>query len=145
MAAGDFTVFEEFAADVAAEVHNLDSDVIKLALITSAVAPAAATSTSTPFSTYTQVSAGGNYTAGGDDISATYSEASGVGTLDGTDNTWSQHASNPTDARWAILYNDTATNDNAIGFFDLGATIDMTAGDLTVTFHASGILTITVS
>jgi len=143
MAAGDFTLFEQFSAEIS-NIHDLDADVIKLALITAAVAPTAATATATPFATYTQVTAGGAYTAGGEDIAAAFTEAGGTATFDddGTNVTWTKNAASPTDARYALLYNDTATNDDAIGWFDLGAIIDLTAGDLVVTFHASGIFTL---
>lgn len=143
MAAGDFTLFEQFSAEIS-NIHDLDADTIKLALITSAVAPTAADATATPFTTYTQVAGTGGYTTGGEDIAAVFTEVGGTATFDddGTNVTWTQNASSPTNARYAILYNDTATSDNSIGWFDLGAVIDMTAGDLTVNFHASGIFTL---
>ena len=141
MAAGDLTLFEQLSAEIS-NLHDLDADTIKMGLVTSATAPTAADNTATPFTTYTQVTAAGNYTAGGEDISATFTEASGTGTFDGTDVTWSQHASNPTNARYAVIYNDTLANDNSIAFIDLGGDIDMSAGDLTISFNASGIFTV---
>ena len=56
--------------------------------------------------------------------------------------TWAQDASNDTDAYWALIYNDTDASDSAIGFVDLGGPVDMSAGDLTITWNALGILTI---
>jgi len=146
MAAGDITVFEE------AKAYMLDggwatTDTIKLALITVATVPTAADATPA-LGDYTQVSAGGNYAAGGESLDTwanMVTEAAGTMTFDdtGASVTWSQHASNPTNARYGIIYNDTSATDQAIAFLDLGATIDMTAGDLTVTWNASGIFTIT--
>lgn len=146
MAAGDITVFEE------AKAYMIDggweaADTIKLALITAAVTPTAADATPA-LGDYTQVSAGGNYTAGGDTLDTLtnmVTEAGGTMTFDdtGASVSWAQHASNPTNARWGIIYNDTDAGDAAIAFLDLGTTIDMTAGDLTVTWNASGIFTIT--
>ena len=141
MAAGDLTLFEQLSAEIS-NIHDLDADTIKIALITAAVAPTAADATATPFSTYTQIAGTGGYTTGGTDISATFVEAGGTGTFDGTNVTWSKNASSPTNARYAIIYNDTAASDNSIAFIDLGATIDMTAGDLTINFNASGIFTL---
>jgi len=138
MAAGDFTLFEEFSATIS-NLHDLDSDTIKLALITSATAPTAADATPA-LADYTECSAGGNYVAGGTDMNATFTEASGTATFDGDNITWSKNASNPTDARYALVHDTTTVG--AIGWYDLGAVIDMTAGDLTVNVHASGMFTL---
>jgi len=144
MAAGDLVVFEE------AKAYMLDggwatTDDIKCALITSATAPTAADATPA-LGDYTQVTAGGNYAAGGTSLgqwSALITEAGGTVTFDSATNpTWAQDAANPTAARYALVYNDTSATDQAIAFVDLGAVIDMTAGALTVTWNASGIFTI---
>jgi len=148
MAAGDVVVFNQFLQDIGRAVHQLETDTIRFALITNAVTPSATTSDprwgaggGTNFDT-NEVTAGGNYTAEGGDISATYSQSAGTATFDGTDISIAQHASNPTDARWGIIYNDTATGNQAIAFLDLGAVIDLTAGSFTVTWNASGIFTL---
>lgn len=141
MAAGDLTVFEEFRAEISNE-HDLDADVYKMALLTAAVTPTAADATPR-LGDYTEVTVGGNYTpAGGTDITATYTEAGGTATFDGADVTWTQDPGNPTNARWALIYNDTLAGKNAVCFIDLGTTIDMTAGDLTVSLNASGVFTL---
>ena len=142
MAQGDFTLFQEVAA-ACSNSMDFDADLLKLALVTSAVTPAAGDVTPA-LADYTEVATGGNYAAGGTDVVATFTETGGLATLNGTDVTWLQHASNPTDARWAILYDDTTGTDECIGFFDLGAVTDMTLGNLTVAFHASGIATFTI-
>ena len=68
----------------------------------------------------------------------------GTATFDSATNpTWAQNASNPTNARYAIIYNDTDASDRAIAFVDLGSTIDMTVGSLTLTWNASGLFTVT--
>lgn len=152
MAAGDITIFQDFISDLGLKVHNLNTDTLKLGLIKSAAnggddpaaadaAPAWGAGGTTNFAT-AEVTPGGNYTTGGPDTVNTYSEATGTGTLDGTDVSITQNASNPTNARWGILYNDTATNKNAVAFVDLGSDYDMTTGDLAINWNASGILTI---
>lgn len=152
MAAGDITVFEE------AKAYMLDGDFgstdsIKLALITAAVTPTAADAVpgmnAGATTTYTEVTAGGTYTAGGevmDTVANCVTEAAGVMTFDdtGANVSWAQNASNPTNARYGIIYNSSDTGlERAYAFLDLGATIDMSAGALTVTWNASGIFTIT--
>ena len=143
MATGDITVFDE------AKALMLDGDWtstenVKLALITSAVTPTAADATPA-LADYTEVTAGGNYASGGevlDTLANCVTEAAGVMTFDdtGASVTWLQNASNPTNARYGIIYLQTSLD--AIAFIDLGAVIDMTAGDLVITWNASGIFTI---
>ena len=145
MAAGDLTVFNEakgFLLDGGFEA----ADVIKVALVTSATAPTASTASPT-LSDFTEVAAGGNYTAGGasiGDLGTAVTVSGGTATFDSATNpSWAQNASNPTNARYAIIYNDTDASDRAIAFVDLGSTIDMTVGSLTLTWNPSGLFTVT--
>ena len=145
MAAGDISVFDE------AKAYMIDggweaADTIKLALLTSATAPTDA-DTTPALGDYTQVTAGGNYVAGGetlDTLGNCVTEASGTMTFDdtGASVTWAQNGSNPTNARYGLIYNDTDAGDLAIAWLDLGANVDLSAGDLTITWNASGIFTI---
>jgi hypothetical protein len=59
-----------------------------------------------------------------------------------TNPTWAQNASNGTGAYWAIIYNYTDAAKDALAFVDLGGPVDMTAGDLTITWNGSGLFTI---
>jgi hypothetical protein len=146
MAAGDIVYFDQWCVDVQEAVHNMETDTFKLGLITSAVTPAATTTDprwgsggSTNFSS-SQVTPGGNYSTGGPTIAnPTVTLTGGAGVFDGDDISIAQHASNPTNARWGIIYNDTAAGKNAVGYLDLGAAIDLSAGAFAVTWNASGI------
>ena len=152
MAQGDVVFFNQFLEDEGNGVHNLDSDTIKLGLTDGSTTPTASTADprwgaagTTDFSAE-EVTPGGNYSTGGIDVTATFSETGGTATLDGTTNpSWTQNASNPTDATYGILYNSTAAGKNAIAYVDLGGAFDMTTGDLTVTWNASGIGTKTAA
>lgn len=145
MAAGDLVVFNEargFLIDGGFE----STDTLKCALVTSATAPTASTASPT-LSDFTEVAAGGNYTAGGTslgDLGTAVTTSGGTATFDSSTNpSWAQHASNPTNARYAIVYNDTDAGDRAIAYVDLGAVVDMTAGALTITWNPSGLFTVT--
>lgn len=148
MARGDFTVFEEFAAQLGGENHNFSSDTLKLGLVNNTITPAAAATTPTwsDFSA-NEVSTAGGYVANGISLTGvTYSEAAGVGTLDDTGNiSLAQNASGFTDAYWGILYNSTNAGGMAIGFLDLGGPVSEQAGPVAINWNASGILTITVT
>ena len=150
MAQGDVTVFDQFRENIGEKIVNLETDTINVGLITNAVTPAASTADpcwgaggTTNFST-NEVTPGGNYSAGGSAIAnPVYSQTGGVATFDGDNVAIAAHASNPTTARWGIIYSDTATNKNCIAYVDLGGVTDLTSGGLTLAWNASGIFTLT--
>src|SRR4030043_173965 len=140
MARGDVVVFEEAMA------YMLDggweaADVIKCAILDDTTTPAAG-DTTPALGDYTEVGDAGTYVAGGTSLGTWgdfITEAAGVVTADSATNpTWAQDASNDADAYWGLIYNDTDAGDVAIAYVDLGGPVDMTAGDLTITWNASG-------
>jgi hypothetical protein len=147
MARGDLTVFEEFALTIGEKKIAFGVDDFKVALIDDTAAPTAADATPTWSDYSANEVSGTNYTAGGYTLTGdSWTEAGGVATFDDTGNvTWSQHASGPTDIYWGILYSDTSSNDDCICFIDMGGPISLVDGDISITWNASGIFTITVS
>ena len=147
MATGDVTLFEEFAAEIGSEVHNLGSDTLKVGLIDNSTAPTAADATPR-WALYVgnEVSADGNYTANGETLSnVDWSEAGGVSTLDADNVSLAQDGSGFDNAYWAIVYNDTATNDEAICFVELGGPVSEQAGPVAINWNDSGIFTLTAN
>ena len=159
MAAGDMHVFDEHLEALWNERHN-EADTLKAALIQSnangGLDPAETDADPTWGAGGTtnyaaaEVTETGNYTAGGVTLtSVTVTEAAGTvslnATVPGGSPTWAQNASNPPDARTLVIYNDTDTNKACIAYMDLGADIDMTAGDLTVSFAGNVIYTSTTT
>lgn len=147
MARNDWVTFQEFSLDLANGVHNLGSDTFKVALIDNTTAPTAADATPRWADYSANEVSGTGYTAGGYTLTGvSTSEAAGVTTFDDTGNVlWSQNAAGPTDIYWAVLYNDSASADQAIGFLDMGGAVSLVDGDVSITWNASGILTVTVS
>ena len=142
MARGDVTVFDEAKLALLNGTHDLDTDTIKVAICDNTTAPTAGTATPA-LGDFTQVGTGGSYVSGGTALTISLTEAAGTVTFDATNNpSWAQNAGNDTDAYWGIIYNDTDVSDSAIAFVDLGGPVDMTAGDLTITWNASGIFTL---
>lgn len=151
MAQGDIVCFDQFLVDMGNKLHDLDSDTIKVGFTTGTTTPATTTADprwgaggTTDFSAE-EVTPGGNYSAGGPDITAgaSFSLSGGAAVFDSSTNiSISQNGSNPTNARWGIIYNDTAAGKNAIGYLDNGSSVDMSAGDFTVTWNASGIFSV---
>ena len=144
MATGDLIVFDE-AKEKMLDGDWAASDNFYCAICDDTVTPAAASGTPV-IGDFTQVGASGSYTTNGTDLGALstlVSEASGTMTFDSATNpTWTQHASNDTDAYWAIIYNFTDAGKDCLAFVELGGPVDMSAGALTVTWGGSGLFTI---
>ena len=144
MAQGDVTVFEEALAKML-DGDWASTDHFYCAICDDTTTPTAATATPV-IGDFTQVGDGGTYVADGTDLGALadlVSEADGTMTFDSTTNpTWAKDASNDNDAYWGIIYNYTDAGKDALAFVDLDGPVDMTAGDLTITWNASGIFTI---
>lgn len=105
--------------------HDLDTDVIKLALYTSAATLSAAT---TVYSTSDEV-VGTGYTAGGNTLTgATVSLSGTTAFVDFSDTTWTTATIT---ARGALMYNSSKSN-KAIAVLDFGSDKTSTAGDFTV-------------
>ena len=110
--------------------HDLDTDVIKIALYTSAATLGAST---TAYTTADEV-VGVGYTAGGNTLTgATVSLSGTTAFVDFDDTTWS---SATITARGALIYNSSKSN-KAIAVLDFGADKTSTAGDFTVQMPAN--------
>jgi hypothetical protein len=144
MARGDVTIFEEALAKMLSG-DWASTDHFYCAVCDNTATPAASTATPV-FGDFTEVGAAGTYVANGTDLgalSALVAEAGGTMTFDSATNpTWAQDGSNDVDAYWGIIYNFTDAQKDCLAFVDLGGPVDMTAGDLTITWNGSGILTI---
>jgi hypothetical protein len=136
-----FQKFNSFVEALAEKTHNLGSDTLKVLLCNTA--PVA---TNTIKANLTEITAGNGYTAGGNTAAVT-SSAQTSGTYQlvlGDPTTWTASGGSIGPFRYAVLYNDTATNDELIGFWDYGSGITLAAGEsFAVDFDAStGVLTI---
>lgn len=110
--------------------HDLDTDVIKLALFTSAATLGAAT---TVYSTANEA-VGAGYTAGGNTLAGVIVSLSGTTAfVDFSDTTF---ASSTITARGALVYNSSKSN-KAIAVLDFGTDKTSTAGDFTVQMPAA--------
>ena len=145
MATGDITVFDEAKAKML-DGDWASTDDFYCAVLDNTATPTAAFATPV-FSDFTEVGAAGSYTANGTNLGALsvlVAEAGGTMTFDSATNpTWAQDASNDVDAWWGLIYNFTDAGKDALAFVELGGPVDMTAGDLTITWPAGGIFTIT--
>jgi hypothetical protein len=142
MAQGTATLFNEYSEALVRGTHAWGTHTFKIALITTLPVATQATPT---LSDFTEVS-GGSYAS----VTATVSisRTLGVTTIDITNNpVWSQDGSGPTNIKAALIYNDTSSGDQAVLFIDMttdsGTTaVSMQAGDVSLTFNASGLMTV---
>lgn len=136
-----FNKFNSFVEALAEKVHNLQSDTLKVMLTN--VAPVA---TNTVKTDITDISAGNGYTAGGATSAVqTSAQTSGVYKLVITDTVFTASGGSIGPFRYAVLYNNTATNKELIAWFDYGSSITLLTGEtLTIDFDdTNGLLTIT--
>ena len=132
-----YNKFNSFVEALAEKVHNLGSDQISVALTNTAP-----NTTNTQLSNITEIS----YTnCSSRNITTTSSEqTSGTYKLVLQDLVLTASGGTVGPFRYIVLYNNTATNDELIAYFDYGASITLQNGEtLTLDFDATnGVLTI---
>lgn len=134
------TKFQDFAEQVLRGVHNFGAHTFKAALTN--VAPAA---TNTVLADITQIAATGGYATGGYTLdSVTLTETAGVAKVVIADEVITASGGAVGPARYVVVYNDSATNKNLVGFYDYGSSITLNDGEsLTIDFdQANGVFTL---
>lgn len=131
-----FTKFQPFVEALAEKKHNLGSDQLVVALTNTVPVNTNSVLTDITQISYTNLSSRNVTTSSSAQTSGTYklTLADLVLTASGAVATF----------RYVVLYNDTATNDDLIGYYDYGSSLTMASGEtFTVDFDAStGALTI---
>lgn len=129
-----FNKFNSFVEAVAEKVHNLGSDTLKVMLTNTAPV-----NTNTQKSNLTEISSGNGYTAGGTAATISSSaQSSGTYKLVLADVVFTASGGSIGPFRYVVLYNDTATNDELIGWWDYSSSITLADGEtFTVDFDGS--------
>ena len=134
-----FNRFNSFVEALAEKKHDLGGDTLRVMLTN-----AAPNSSMTVKTDITEIAAGSGYTAGGNEVTGkTSAQTLGTYKLNGVDVVFT--ASGAMAAfRYAVLYNDTASNDELIGWWDYGSSVSLQTGEtFTVDFDGTnGILQI---
>ncbi len=116
-----FTKYNSFVEKLAEKVHNLGSDQLVIALTNSTPTSANAVRSELTEITYTNLSSRNVTTSSSSQSGGTYS-------LVCTDLVLTSSGGPTGPFRYAVLYNDTATNDDLIGYWDYGSSITLADG-----------------
>ena len=145
MPRGSATVFQEAMLDMAKGVHgDLSTAVLKLAIVDDTITPAADDATPR-WADYSanEVTAAGNYVAGGITLTTiVVAMVAGVLTITADDVNITLHASGFLDGYFAFLVNTTATNDEILGWWDMGGPVSEQAADVDFEFPAGVVMEI---
>jgi len=133
-------VYNNFKKNIMNGNIDLDTDDIKVALVTSSYTPNQ--DTHEDFADITGESTGTGYTAGGETIAnttVTTDTGDDEGVFNGDDVTW---ASSTVTARGAVIYKDSGTPATSwlIGYLDFTTDQSSSSGDFTIQWSAEGIL-----
>jgi hypothetical protein len=132
------TIFNSFLEYVGDGTMDMDNDTFKAALVEDSYT-IDATDTQWSEISANEVS-GTGYTAGGKALTnVSWSQTAGTLTFDADDVSWTGASFT---ARYMVVYNDTASNDELVCLFDFGSNQTVTASTFTYSFNASGIFTI---
>jgi len=149
MSAGQQVVTVKFALLTALPANPVQwsTDAIYFALMTAAVTPLKTDSDPTWGAagaqnySATEVTPGGNYTAGGILLTGTtVTQSSNIVSYNATSPIiWNGDPANPTNARWGVAYSFTDTGKHVIGIGDLGGVISLLTGlQLKINANLSG-------
>jgi hypothetical protein len=135
-----FNKFNSFVEALSEKVHNLGSDTLTVAL--SNTLPV---NTNTVLANITQVSYTNiqdGATTGRNLTGVTSAQTSGTYKLD-ADNLVLTATGTVATFRYVVLFNNSATNDELIGWYDYGSPVILLNGEtFTITWDAAGILTV---
>ena len=139
-------VYGGFLQSLANKEVDLDSDVLKIMLCTSAYTPNQ--DTHRYKSSVTGEVTGTGYTSGGNtlgSVAVTYTAGTNTLTLDAADTSWSNSTIT---ARYAVIYDSTPATDATrplIAYIDFGADVSSSGAAFNITFDAAGIVTLTAA
>lgn len=115
-----FNKFQDFSEQLVLGIYDFDTNVFKVMLTN--VAPVA---TNTVKANLTEIAAGNGYTAGGNVTTVTVAEVTGTTTVSGTQVVFTAAGGTMATFRYVVLYNDSATNKNLVGWWDNAATVSL--------------------
>jgi hypothetical protein len=132
--------YNSIATDIMTGAVDLDTDTLKVMLVTSSYTYSASHAKRSSITNEVTNTAGTAYTAGGATLGSKTVSAAGV--FDAADVNW---ASSSLTARGAVIYKSrggASSADELIAFIDFGENKTSDNGNFTITWNASGIMSI---
>lgn len=130
-----FNKFQSFVEAMAEKVHNLGADSLKIALTNSAPVATNTVLANITEITYTNLSTRVVTVSSSSQTTGTYS-------LVCTDLVLTSSGGTTGPFRYAVMYNDTATNDELIGWWDYGSSITLADGETFTLDFGANVLTV---
>jgi hypothetical protein len=131
-----YNKFNDFAEQVLTAIHDFRAAGHVFKIYLSNAVPSA--SLDLIKADLAEIAAGNGYTAGGEDVQNTLSEAGGTATVAGTDVTWTASGGSIGPFQYVVLYNDTSASDNLVAWWDYGSPLTLANTEtFTVDFAAS--------
>ena len=146
MATGNMKWFNQALLDLGLKKHNLATDDLRMAIVTSAVVPSQTTAVphvggtgTTNFATTQVAVAGTVYTAPIILTGESWTLVGGVPTLRADVITLAIDAAGFTNGAWGIVYNNTDANKSAIGYVELsaGGSLSLVNGQVVIDWNGS--------
>ena len=135
-----FNKFHSFVEALSEKVHNLGSDTLTVALSNTLPVNTNTVLANISQIAYTNITNG--TTTGRNLTGVTSAQTSGTYKLDANDLVLTATGTVPT-FRYVVLFNNSATNDELIGWYDYGVAVDLLNSEtFTITWDAAGILTL---
>ena len=135
-----FNKFNSFVEALSEKVHNLGSDTLTVALTNTVPVNTNTVLANISQIAYTNITNG--TTTGRNLTGVTSAQTSGTYKLDANDLVLTATGTVPT-FRYVVLFNNSATNDELIGWYDYGVAVDLLNSEtFTITWDAAGILTL---
>lgn len=126
-----YTKFNQFVDDICEKKHNLATDQLRVALSNSAPSPSNTVLANITQISYTNLSSRAITTASASQTGGTFSLVLNDLVLTSSGGTTGPF-------RYVVIFNDTATNDELIAYYDYGTSITLQDGDtFTVDFGSS--------
>jgi len=130
-----YTKFNSFVEALAEKVHNLGSDQLVVALTNSAPSASNTVLANITQISYTNLSSRNITTSSSSQTSGTYSLVLADLTLTASGSVGP--------FRYVVIYNDTATNDELIAYYDYGSSITMANGETFLIDFGASLFTLT--
>lgn len=125
-----FNKFYDFSEQLLRGNHNFGSNIFKIMLTN--ISPNAGNSLKGDL---TEISAGNGYVAGGQALTITITEVSGVATVNANQVVFTANGGSIGPFRYAVIYNDTASGKPLVGWLDYGQTTLQDTESITIRFN----------